>query len=113
LKDERLGESLWEEWDGDGYNTFYDNSIVYMTYDWVDLGEEIVRRALASCLQRDGVSDSLSDGFKMLEVSRTALGFIGFLDGEKYPVVVDENGLTEDGDIASDVCMVTWVECPE
>lgn len=113
MKDKRLGDWLWEEWDGDGYNNIFEDSIVYITYDWVDLGEEIVRRALASCLQRDGVSDSLSDGFKMLEVSRTTSGFIGFLDEEKYPIVVDENGLTEDGDIASDVCMVTWVECPE
>lgn len=112
MKDERLGDWLWEEWDGDGYNTIIDDSIVYVTYDWVDLGEEIVRRALASCMQRDGVSDSLSDSFRMMETSTTTQGFIGFVDNEKYPVVTDENGYTENGELTNDVSMVTWVECP-
>jgi hypothetical protein len=113
LKDKRLGDWLWEEWDGDGHNTNNDNSIVYVTYDWVDLGEEIVRRALASCMQRDGVSDSLAHSFRMMEVSRVTTGFVGFIDNEKYPVVTDENGYTDYGELASDVSMVTWVECPE
>lgn len=112
MKDERLGDWLWEEWDGDGYNIITDDSIVYVTYDWVDLGEEIVRRALASCMQRDGVSDSLSDSFRMMETSTTTQGFIGFVDNEKYPVVTDENGYTENDELANDVSMVTWVECP-
>ncbi len=113
MKDERLGEWLWEEWDGDGYEVLSEESIVYVTYDWVDLGEEIVRRALASCMQRDGVSDSLAHSFRMMEGSRTVTGFVGFIDDEKYPVVTDEEGYTEDGELASNVSMVTWVECPE
>lgn len=113
MKDERLGDWLWEEWDGDGYNTFYEDSIVYVTYDSVDMGEEIVRRALASCMQRDGVSDSLSDSFRMIETSSTSSGFVGFIEGEKYPVVTDENGYTEDGELATNVSMATWVECSE
>lgn len=113
MKDKRLGDWLWEEWDGDGYEILMDENVVYVTYDWVDLGEEIVRRALASCMQRDGVSDSLAHSFRMMERSRIITGFVGFIDDEKYPVVTDENGYTDDGELASNVSMVTWVECPE
>ena len=75
---DRPGEWLWEEWDGYGY----DGDIVYITNEPVDMTNEIVRRALASTLQRDGVADSLSDGFKMIDTSRHEYVNVGILYGE-------------------------------
>jgi hypothetical protein len=110
LKDDRPGEWLWEEWIGEGYESDYEDTIVYVTYDEVDVTHELVRRALASCLQRDGVSDSLSDSFRMLETSKTTRGYVGFIEGEKYPVVTDEFGETFDGDDTDYLSQATWVE---
>lgn len=112
MKDQRLGDWLWEEWDGNGLYPTNDSSITYVTYEKVDLGEELVRRGLASCMQRDGVADSLSDGFSMLERATISHGYVGFIEGEKYPYVTDEFGETEDGDDTDYISEATWVECP-
>jgi hypothetical protein len=110
LKTDRPGEWLWEEWLGEGYQSDNKDVIVYVTYEHVDMTNEVVRRALASCLQRDGVSDSLSDGFRMLEVGQHMTGYIGYTDGEKHPSVTDEFGETLDGDIADYLSEATWIE---
>jgi hypothetical protein len=110
LKDNRAGESLWEEWIGEGFYLQKDSNIIYVTYDEVDITNEIVRRALASCLQRDGVFDSLSDSFRSLETSIASQGYIGFVDEEKFPVVTNEIGETEDGDEAEFISQATWIE---
>ncbi len=52
------------EWDGYEYNPIKQDPIIYYTFDSVDTTNEIVRRALASALQRDGVAFSLGHGFK-------------------------------------------------
>lgn len=110
MKNDRPGEWLWEEWVGDGYEPANSENIVYVTYEKVDLKNEIVRRALASCLQRDGVSDSLSDGFKMVESATVSFGYLGYTEGEKYPSVTDEFGETPDGDETDYLSEATWVE---
>ena len=102
---DRPGEWLWEEWDGEGY----DGDIVYVTYEPVDMTNEIVRRALASSLQRDGVADSLGDGFKMVELSTFEYINIGTLYGETRPVVCDPMGETEFGDIVESMITATFV----
>jgi hypothetical protein len=111
LKNDRIGEWLWEEWDGESYNTFHEESIVYVTYDNVDLNEEIVRRALASCMQRDGVADSLSNSFEMIEKGSIIHGYVGFIEGEKTPYLTDEFGETVDGDQTDYISEATWVNC--
>lgn len=107
---DRIGEWLWEEWDGEGYVLVPSDSIVYVTYDNVDVDDEIVKRALASCMQRDGVADSLSDAFFMIEKSIVSHGYIGFIEGEKFPYVTNEFGQTVDGDDTDYVSEATWVD---
>lgn len=110
MKNDRPGEWLWEEWVGEGYESELGDAIVYVTYEHVDMMNEVVRRALASCLQRDGISDSLSDGFKLLEISESSTGFIGYTEDEKYPTVTDEFGETQDGEQTDYLSEATWVE---
>ena len=102
---DRPGEWLWEEWDGDGYN----GDIAYVTHEVVDMSNEIVRRALASTLQRDGVADSLADGFRMLESCTWEYLNIGFVDGETRPTVCDSMGETDFGDMVDSMTTVTFV----
>lgn len=110
MKNDRVGEWLWEQWEGEGDELSSSDSIVYVTYDKVDIDEEIVRRALASCMQRDGVADSLSDAFSMVEKSRVLHGYVGFIEDEKFPFVTDEFGETLDGTQTDYVSLATWVD---
>lgn len=109
MRDTRYGEHLWQCWEGEGY--FFDNftEIIYFTLGEVDYDNDLVRRALASSLQRDGVVDSLSDGFKIIENSTAFLGFVGLISGEKEYIVCDSGGETEYGDTVVEVINATWV----
>lgn len=110
MRDIRHGEQLWSSWEGEGYFSDTHSELIYFTEGDVDINNEIVRRALASTLQRDGIADSLSDGFKMLEMSVTQGGFAGFLPGETEYSVCDDEGMTEYGDTVENVLEITWVE---
>ena len=91
MRDKRVGESLWEPWDG----TQGGNS--YITLAHVDCENEIVRRALASSMQRDGVVESLGGGFSALEEARFVACWVGTVDGDREYILCDESGETEDG----------------
>jgi len=110
MKDIRLGESLWREWEGNGYEPETKADLIYYTIEHIDTDNEIVRRALASTLQRDGVADSLSDGFRMFEDAHYEFGWAGFLDQESEYTVCDEHAETEYGDYVDDPLPMTWVE---
>jgi hypothetical protein len=110
MRDIRHGEHLWQSWEGEGYFSDTHAELIYFTVGDVDINNEIVRRALASTLQRDGIADSLSDGFKLLETSYTQGGFAGFLPDETEYTVCDEDGETEYGDTVQEVLDITWVE---
>ena len=110
MKDSRIGELLWKEWTGDGYEQLNDESIVFFTEDHIDLENELIRRALASALQRDGVSISLGKGFQFLESSYLAYGYAGEIDGDTELTACDEEGETREGDVVDQVFSVTWVE---
>lgn len=110
MKDKRLGEELWLEWQGLNYCSSKDDSIVYYTFGTVDLNNEIVSRALASSLQRDGVVDSLGDGFKSIEKSIISNGWAGSLEEEHEYVVCNQEGETKYGDTVHTVIEVTWIE---
>lgn len=112
MKDSRIGESLWSIWEGDGYNPAYLGSVVYYTETHVDLEEEVVRKALASSIQRDGISYSLSDSFKAIAKSIVSHGWVGCLDGEMYQEICSPDGETESGSFLTDVVEVTFVEVP-
>lgn len=110
MKDVRLGESLWVQWDGEGYLSELDTDLIFATLDHVDSSNDIVVRALASTLQRDGVADSLGDGFRLLDGGFWGLGYSGYLEGESQLTVCDEDGVTEYGDLVDKVVRTTWVE---
>ncbi len=110
MKNDRPGEWLWEQWEGEGFQAYDESSVVYVTFDDVDIHNDVVKRALASCIQRDGISDSLSEGFQMVERASITSGFVGFIEGEKFPFVTDEFGETLDGDETDYIAQATWVE---
>ena len=110
MKDSRVGESLWNEWDGDGYTNTLVSGTVFYTIEHISVENEIIRRALASNLQRDGVADSLGDGFRILENAVVSQGWAGYIDSDNEISSCNETGFTEYGDIVDQVFPVTWVE---
>jgi hypothetical protein len=112
MKDSRLGESLWDEWFGSGYLYFSENSdtFVFYTKDHVSMENDLVRRALASAIQRDGITDSLSESFKILEGSTTTFGWVGNSDFDLELMSCDESGCTDLGDSLTEISPITWVE---
>ena len=56
MKDSRIGEALWKEWTGNGYDTIEKDSITFFTNSYIDITVDVVRRALASAIQRDGIT---------------------------------------------------------
>ena len=108
--EDRRGDWLWMEWDGEGYDPLGSGPLVYMTIGSVDLMEDVVKRALASCLQRDGVADSLGDGFRIAENGVVTYGHAGYLPNESYLQVCDESGETPYGEMVEKSLDVTWVE---
>jgi hypothetical protein len=111
MKDSRVGESLWDIWEGSGYNQGFADSIVYYTEGHVDVEHEIVRKALASSIQRDGITYSLFSAFGLIDTGICSQGWVG-LDStyEIYQEVCDESGQTISGSILRDVIPVTFVE---
>lgn len=100
--DKRLGEDLWIEWPED--------ENVYYTPEHVDLEEEIVRRALASTLQRNGVVDSLYEGFESIAVASVTRGWIGSLPEDDDILECDENGETHYGEEVENILPCTFVK---
>jgi hypothetical protein len=109
-KDSRIGESLWYIWEGYDYTPSLENAVIYYTEDHVDLDNEIVSKALASSIQRDGVVDSLGDAFKLINAGYAVYGNIGFLDKDFIPQPCNKDGKTENGDQLNNVSDITWVE---
>jgi len=113
MKDSRIGECLWSAWEGSGYTANIHNSIIYYTEDHVDIEHEVVRRALASYIQRDGVVFSLAQGFQAIDRSVITQAWMGSLDGEIYSKLCDEFGYTWDEVKLQDVTAITIVEMPD
>lgn len=110
MKDSRVGQSLWQEWDGSGYDSFHEDALVFYTFEHVSLDEDVVLRALASCLQRDGVADSLGDGFKLASNGAVTTGYAGYLDDDTELTLCDEEGFTSYGDWVYEIQEITLVE---
>jgi hypothetical protein len=110
MRDKRTGECLWFEWSGDGFNTSRPSSIIFFTYDHVDLDIDLIKRALASALQRDGIVISLGEGYKAVERGHISFGYVGEIDEEIYPTVCTEQGETKYGNLVTNPEPVTWVE---
>lgn len=110
MRDSRIGECLWREWTGDDYSPAKASSLIFFTDEHVDINNEVVRRALASALQRDGSVVSLGNGYTAVEHATTTQGYSGEVDGAIDLTVCDENGETRDGDIVDKIVPTTWVE---
>jgi len=110
VRDIRHGESKWVFWTGEGYFFNSHSEVVYFTNEHVDMTNDIVLRALASTLQRDGIVDSLSDGFKAVDGAQVFEGYAGILPDEKDYTVCDEHGETQYGDVVNTIYSFTWVE---
>jgi hypothetical protein len=110
VRDSRIGELLWKEWSDDGFDQELDNSIVFFTEEHIDLENELVRRALASALQRDGIATTLGDAFKLLESCHITHGYAGHVDNDLYLNVCDIDGTTPFGDEVDEITQITWVE---
>jgi hypothetical protein len=113
VKYSRAGESLWVEWSGEGFVSARPSSIIFFTHGHIDLENEIVRRALASSLQRDGSVDSLGAAFRLAESGIVTTGYCGFIDDERHLSLCDERGETHYGNIVDNILEVTWVELSE
>lgn len=103
MRDSRAGECLWAEWEEDM------SSPVFYTYEHVDVENEIVRRALASALQREGAVSSLGEGFGAIEKATVSHGYAGYVDSDVELEKCDEFGETQYGDEVDEVLPVTWV----
>lgn len=107
MKDSRIGESLWFLWDIEEPT---DGSLLFYTEEHVDLEHEVVRRALASSLQREGIALSLGQGFQMIDQAEITHGYSGLSPlGDQTGWPCDENGDTEDGYRLDFVIPATWV----
>jgi hypothetical protein len=108
MKDSRIGESLWFLWD---LEESRDGSLLFYTEDHVDIEHEVVRKALASTLQREGIAYSLGDSFKLIDRSEVTRGYSGVSPlGEESGWPCDENGETQDGYVLDHVAPTTWVK---
>lgn len=108
MRDLRTGECLWSEWTGEGLYSQSEEPTFY-TQGHVDVENELVRRALASALQRDGVVHSLGDGFKSIDGAQVIHGTAGFVDGDTDYCVCNSDGETREGDVVDEIVEVTWV----
>jgi hypothetical protein len=112
MKDSRAGESLWSLWEGEGYVSELGSPIVYYTEGHVDVDHEVVGKALASVIQRDGIVYSLFEAYTLIDSGVSSQGWAGSFTGEMYQEVCDEDGLTSYGSLVNSLVPVTFVEVP-
>jgi hypothetical protein len=110
MKNDRIGEHLWHEWDGELYDSEVEDPIVYYTNGFVDIDIDVVKRALASVLQRDGIADSLANGFAMIDKAKSTYGWAGLEENARSLTVCDEDGETCYGDILQEPSEITFIE---
>lgn len=106
----RLGDNLWQEWTGDGYEPSDPDAVVYYIMDFIEPSNEYAERALVSRIQRDGVVDSVRDGFNLLESMEHSHGYVTTPTGERDMVVCELDGSTAFGESVEAVLPITWVE---
>lgn len=108
-KDSRVGQELWLEWDG-SWSPELEDSILYYTIDHVDIENDLVKRALASVLQRDGIYDSLGDAFKAIDIGVVGICWVGNIEDSSELEMCNSIGETEYGDVLENIQEITYVE---
>lgn len=83
----------WIIWEGDGFpRSLHSDSVVLFTDTWIDLAEDSTARAnLARQLQREGVAESLGDGYRLIEESTEVQGGYYYEDGDESCLVFCES----------------------
>jgi len=110
MRDARPGQALWMEWTGNGYEPSTSPHFIFFTETHVDLENEVVRRALASAIQREGLVFSLGNGYGSIDSAHVVYGYCGYVEGERELSLCDEDGETEHGDTVEIAGPATWVE---
>lgn len=82
MKFSRLGEGLWSEWDGYDYPAESSDSIIYYTLGHPDTDHEVVKRALASAIQRDGTADTIGQAYQAIDSANIVQGKAAYADGD-------------------------------
>jgi hypothetical protein len=109
MKDSRIGESLWFIWDTD--NQAMSDGLMLHTEGHVDVEHEVVRRALASALQREGIALSLSQGFMMIDRGEITHGYAGTSEEDSTSVVsCDADGDNPEDLVLENIVPTTWVK---
>lgn len=101
---------MWSLWEGEGYDSSFSSAIVYHTEGHVDIDHEVVRKALASSIQRDGIVYSLFEAFTLIDSGVCSQEWAGSFSGEMYQEVCDEEGLTASGAVVETLVPITFVE---
>jgi ABC-type transport system substrate-binding protein len=110
MKFSRLGEGLWSEWDGNDFPAESEDSIIYYTLGHPDTEHEVVRRALASAIQRDGTADTIFQAFTAIEEATITQGQAGRVDGDYELTYYDPDISMYDEDDMGTLLDVTIVE---
>lgn len=111
MKDSRIGETLWSQWLGNSHHSQETPALIYVTEEQVDVHNEVVRRALASAIQRDGVVDTLGQAFSLLDGKTTSQhAYAGHIDGDPELTICDKYGMTLCDEIVEGVVPVTLVD---
>lgn len=110
MKDSRIGESLWSSWEGDGYVNYLGSPVVYYTEGHVDVDHELIKKALASLIQRDGIVYSLFEAYNLIDSAAVSHSWAGSFPDEVYPELCNEEGRTARGALLKVFVPVTFVE---
>ena len=111
MKDSRIGELLWSEWTGDGYEPAnHSADFSFYTEGHIDITNEVVKKALASAIQRDGSVDSLGQAYKVVENCEPIHTYAGYIQGDNEYTACDENGMTSHEDIVDEIVPITVVD---
>jgi len=114
VSDSRPGDSFWFPWDGEEYQYSLPDPYIYQTEGHVDLEHEVVRKALASSIQRDGIAYSLGAAYQMIDQSVYTQTYGGAVGGDHVRCIVDyKTGLSiYSQEPTEDIVELTIVELP-
>lgn len=110
MKNARKGESLWLEWTGELHKKELSEAVVFFTIEHVDIENDVVRRALASAIQREGIVASLGEAFRAVEAGTCTQTYAGELDTNREYAICNDKGETSLGDRVECVVPVTLIE---
>jgi hypothetical protein len=82
----------------------------FFTEGHIDTSNEIVQRALASAIQRDGSVDSLAQAFRLIETCKGLFTYAGYVEGDTEYTACDENGMTSHEDRVDEIIPITVVD---